>query len=420
MTGEEVFEETVELPDGRVHDIRNPFRIGELRKPGYIAEDHIGNFVSLPVLSPEVRQSGISTFFTCHRKFLFAERLRIEKTGGYKSAAELGKMFHLGLTALWKGHTEAVVRRAISQYALDLEQRIVAKAEANGGHAEGLSKTIEQLHFDAAMALAMVLVHFNKHPLPDWATPIAVEKELRVRVSNLNVVLGCRLDVAIAGKHPKLGPIILITDHKTTTDTARYTEKAAFAVQQQLYRVCATPWVQREYPDHKLVGFVYNTMRKPTCRMKVRQTPEEFLTECIDWYNAKADANSKEVYKTGEQKGEPKPRWDWTDNKEKFDVEPPFEHTLVKWEGPVLTAEFAQILQQAKAATKTQPTLSVFARTGEPAGWCVNTYGSECPYLPLCKTHPKSWSKLLAASYGLRADEYNPTDVEELTYTETK
>jgi len=385
-------------------------------------EDDVRNWLPMDVLEPPIRNSNLSTLFTCLRMYLLKERCALEPWG-YRSAAETGTMTHLVLNALWKGESKNSVHNLLSLYVADAKEDARGWYE-NHGTPDVCDRVLKQIDQDAALALCMGFLHWEKYPLnPAGCKPVLLEEELTLRLPDILQPIQGRLDlvVEVPSNNPLL-PGLVIVDHKTTDYPKALGLSMEFSTWARLYRLL----LQNHWPGRPVTGAVLNVIQKPDIRLKEWQTFDEYLEECRDWYEARDDAvgfcgsdGNPVLFKSGPRKGLLKPRWEHADKADLRLAEPPMRSFPHRFTEPLMPPSLKNMLLVANRAARCAPLLSNFPETGEPCGHCRSRYNKPCPYLPLCSTNPVNWPTIVEQQFTIRLDKPDtPEDLEQETSDE--
>jgi hypothetical protein len=381
------------------------------------ADDDIRQYVPLDTTTPDIRQSGAGTLFTCFRMFLLKIRAGLVPWG-YRSAPSIGQLGHLWLNAKYAGLSDSRANELVSAQVRETVEDILSWAERSA-KLETADKIIKQVERDQAMALACASIHWGKHPLDtERFRAVAIEQDYRLKVPGVAAHIAGRLDVVLEVHDDVLersGYVIL--DHKFVSDPASYALAAGFGLQPRLYRLLASAALT----DKPVLGFMHNVIQKPSCNIKDWQTFDEFLEECRDWYDAADDETGTQDeagyavrFKSGPRKGQVKPRWEWAKNADGFLKNPPMCQFLTRYTEPLLPDELYKQLQIVSRACGCQPTLSNFGPTGEAAGVCRNHWNKPCPYLPLCSNDPDNWEAIIQDGFRPADADQNATEPDEL------
>lgn len=399
--------------------------IGAEQKQANLWSDDARRFLKQELHLPVIRQSSLKTLFTCERKFLFAERFRLAR-GRHKSAPFIGNLFHLAHNCRYRKLSPEQTRRILYQTVNEYLARLLewAAETENAGLAETIDKDVRD---EAMLAEVMSEIHMERYPLMPGAEPIAIEKDVSVKVPGIGVPLAGQIDLVLKLKDPVYGEGVLIVDHKTVGyEPWIMGATASFDSQVRLYRILAA--ALGEVRGLPVIGFMHNVIRRPTIRPKAPselfpngQSYAEFLEECRDWYDAKTDSRgvlgedgSPVVFKSGPRKGQPKPRWSHEDKAKDWLVSKPIDHFVHFFAEDPLELEFKEKLVRHEEASTILPRLSSYPTTGKDNGSCSNTYGKPCEFLSLCTTDPENWETEVLRSYHVREADEMPDSPEEV------
>lgn len=342
------------------------------------------HFIPLDVLAPEIRQSGMGSLARCSRKFLYEVRFGLKKQG-FVSAPFVGQVVHLMMNAKYKGLDSLSQAHILQAVVNDVKADCEASAAENG-KVDLAAKISNDVESNAALGGLIADVFDEKFPLdPKRYRVIALEKDLRVKVPKVSAPIGGRVDLVLEHLGDPHG--LVIVDHKSSSMSPKeWIKSAGFSWQMKLYRLLVES--APEFQGQKVIGGIFNCMRRPTCKLKVKQTLRDYLEECRGWYAAKSGDG-----------------WDWSRNQIPFMDDPPLRQFFLPFSGPVLDEEFENWLLVNSKALTCRPTLANFPRTGEASGACKQQYGRPCPYLDFCSIDPINWEHIMKlGNWGQRSD----------------
>lgn len=362
--------------------------------------DDVRKFVHLDVLPLDtIRQSNTGTFAACPRKFLYSERMGLQRAG-YKQAPMIGQWFHLCHSARYAGRDELAVESILGAAVDDFLETLNAWVE-NGGSIQWAENLQAQVQKDSQLARIMSKIHWEQKPLDtDSFDVISLEEDMTVKLPDVPVPLGGRLDLVLYHKKKPEG--IVVVDHKTTTRNPRDWMRAVkFSSQPQIYRVLA----EERFKGQPVIGMIHNLVKRPRLSWKDWQSWDDYLQEIRDWYQGRSDqVGTGDTYKSGPRKGRPRPRWDHTDKKDEWNRNPPIESFFTIFTSNPTPTEFMKKMHMMARAATCTPSLSNFPRLGADAGRCEQ-YGSICPFIDLCDSGPEQWESIIEEDFRQRSEE---------------
>jgi hypothetical protein len=334
-----------------------------------------------------LRSTQITDHASCPRLFLFRHRFGLTPLS-YVSAPTVGTVFHTIKAGLWSGKSQQQVEHLAATAWTDFEQRLQARVGNSGLLPWGASydSVIQRASKDFSIGRALALWSWQAYGAEQqfkiWQ-PIAVERQLTIRLKGFGASLRVQLDVLLINR--KDGTL-WIMDHKTTgRDTLARMATLGFEVQPRLYRLATALWLSSPgmrssigLPDdpfvHPLTGWLCDIVQKPAIRQKQAETFDEFLDRIGKTMNAKqVDFSAGRLGDSG----------------------PAALLRSLKFRGPSLDAELKSILfRVSRAGRRLGLPLELYPRTGSETGACYK-WNTPCAFLPLCTRDPAAWSQEL-------------------------
>lgn len=231
---------------------------------------------------PSCRSSAVKTMGVCRRRLFYAERLGLRRQNAWKSALEIGSIFHLLSACLRRGMT---LEKSIAECTLRHAKQKDATIRDAGSlgilpNGQTIEQWVSKADEDFHKALAMAVTYFRKFPVdPRRFKVLDVEKEITTRFDlppalepyreclgwpKGGVVLRGVLDTVL--EEVETGHL-WIDDHKTTSDLpTQLMASMEYDIQVMVYRLLALA----AYPERRIVGFIHNVVQKPDitlCRL---------------------------------------------------------------------------------------------------------------------------------------------------------
>ena len=405
---------------------------------GKLKLDDVRNYVSVPVLSPPVHQSHLSDWWTCPRYYFFRYRLGLVPKMQTPGAKDIGHFFHKALEVLYLGGTLMEASSAVGG-ELDTLERTIRKVCQEKGVLDVADSTCQRLSEYATQGLLMARIFYERFPIdPDRFSVVHCEIDVEnIPLTEIGHSIGGRLDLMLYCRKTKG---LYVFDHKTiaaSQNLTEYSEHLSYDFQARLYRrlaICVTDGTlpPLEFKEPKtgkrmtteglpVLGFVLNGMRKFEFTQKEGQTDDMFLSEILDYYEARQSPHYFKKHadpfkKNGEPRkgvdedgfildvdsGERKKYYHW-DHRDKADLwaaSPPMQQFLVRFNEPELPDELALILGLVGRAARCRPTTDNFPRLGELTGHCRYFYGRPCTFRKLCPVHPVNWDAIIHGEFN--------------------
>lgn len=352
------------------------------------------------VKSPNPRQSSIGHLVSCPRFYLLRDRVGLQRRH-YKSAASVGTMVHLITAARLTGCDELNVEKRLAAFVSEQVKSLLDHGRETQT-LEVATRQCDRVREDAVLAKTLADIYWKRFPLKmaDWDV-IVVEKSFSVRVPESKCSIDGTVDLLLY--HKKLKGYFLV-DHKTTSLSPRtWAGAIAYDLQVRMYRLAVARLLATGELGVRgsLLGFVHNVIRRPKIALKQDQTPEEYLAELEDWFDAKDDEvgtldenGEAVVFKSGPRKGLKKPRWEHAKNALEWKEDPPLNAFVTRFAGDPLDQELKVTLSWAGKASRALPLLENYPRLGVSTGQCTRHYGQPCEFLPFCQTDPCNWRKI--------------------------
>ncbi len=320
---------------------------------------------------PPIRSSAISTYQTCPRKFLYDEKLGL-KGRSYEGALFRGDIYHQFRAHLISGvpieEAAKKVRATLDESRVKLAEQAGSDGRLSGG--ADLSSVLSKMEDDYRVAQAMAESVQALYPLDPtiWrlAThPKSGESLVEYRYESTYSVGGQEAKIVVRFdrvlEHIPTGEIWLVDDKTTTFDPPLVASSKSYAAQIRLYRAALC----EIFPAERVVGTIHTILKVPQIRQKQKESFKEYVGRVREFY-AKENEN---IYQS-----------------------------FVRFDEPVWSGEFNEIIGQQAGVSMWKPLLSDFPRYD---GACFK-FNRPCTYIHLCNTDPNNWPRLIPLTLDIR------------------
>jgi hypothetical protein len=438
-------------PSNRLSAVANNYmvrhsRSTDGRRKGKAA-DHIGRFIAVEPLSPPVHQSFMTDWWTCPRYFLWKNRYGLRLKGQRPTAADVGTFFHKAMEILAKTGGDLVSATNAVAVLYEEKKAALEKHFYEIGKPDLAAIIGDDLDRKADLGLLMARIFWKKKPLSeDRFIVLGCETTIETHIDEIKHDAQITIDQLI---YCRQSGGLYIHDYKTMGQLMtieKWRKGAEYDYQGRWYRLVLSrfyekngdmpiPGTDKTVGEVPVLGFLVSAMERPTIRMKREQSIDEFLQECFDYYEGRADQNPqpKQSTKKGEpafdeegkpiwivdkETGEPKlyHRWDHTDKQFQWMDRPPMDHIMVRFNEPLFPDELLMIATLTGKAMNAAPTLSNFPRFGRLTKACSMMYNKGCPYVKLCSANSYRWQEIIDDDYDtgiIHGQEEPPNDEEQ-------
>ncbi len=366
-----------------------------------LAPDDVRGFVNLEVHQPAISKSYVASKNICQRKAFYEYHLRLTSSQ-YAKAPNVGTLFHEAMAGYYDGLDTPAVHRRIDA-AIDRINYELAGAAATGTEFDVVTTICNELDADSAVAKVMAELFNDKYLLDRRlydVYPAELKLEYTVPADHAwapgrnSFRVTARVDRPLLNK--KLNGLFILDFKTTGKSPALFQPSYQESFEAGLSRVI----VEAADLGYPVLGFLLGVMKKPSIKLKYRtttaynkwyrpddlknfgpQTFVEYLAEVRDWYAGTGFHAAKKDERT---------------------LDPPMTMWVSKYRGRAMTPAVHRHLVGASKLSIKAPTLSNFPETGEPAGFCRNLFGRECPWRPLCTHHVTDWNSIIKKNYKVR------------------
>lgn len=346
--------------------------------------------LGLESFKPSIRSSAVATYVECRRKYMLQERLGLKRKGSYASALGIGTWFHAIMAEFYRGCSPHVALGAAVRVYNETEEELRKHVNPMGflvGTTKTLTETLSKMASDLQKAKVMALWLWEREALNfDEYEVLDIERVVEINYDTIKQPIRVRFDAIVRRRGTNE---LFIHDFKSTSKKpVDQIDTYLFALQPKLYRmacealISAEKWVDEEGEPLRLVGFKHILIRKPTIKLKAKQTFDAYLEEVRAWY---------------------------ADGMESKPDDPPLVKSSIRFTEPVMTEELLMILREASRASGAGIDPSIYYR--DPSGRACTAYNSRCPFLDLCSAPYVEWKDLIERLY--RVEFRDLTDEEE-------
>ena len=331
---------------------------------------------------PDIRQSNVLDWLLCPRYFMWKHRFGVEPRHYRRSEAlDIGTFFHTYMACHYLGLDEG---RAVSVVGAMIEEAIEQELtfEDKGPLVDRLSGLTRSLERGSAMARMMARLFLARFPLHPAYKAVCTELNLRARQTGISQTINGTLDLVLLDTSRNE---VWIADHKTCKEPPMdRIRTVAFEPQTAVYPILLQTAIDDGKvpgldPGTPVVGFTHNVVRKPSIILRTKDSFEEYLERCEDYYEGRGEFEAAKGERT---------------------LSPPMLQNWMRITTTTLTTEQQSLLYEVGRACKANPDSARYYRN---PGACFK-WGKPCAYLPLCEKRDDELPALLA-------EEYRVTDV---------
>ncbi len=160
------------------------------------------------------------------------------------------------------------------QYIEQLKPRIDPTALSVGSSYHNLIEKIllDKYESDQSTIYGIMAEQFKNRIFPLLPKMQSVEKEFKIQIADNKFIIG-KIDAVTVDGIP--------VEHKTTSEAIdeKYIHRLNWDDQVTNYLLAES------IAQQKIINkVIYTVVRKPTIKLKIKETMEEYLLRCIDWY----------------------------------------------------------------------------------------------------------------------------------------
>jgi len=347
------------------------------RSPEYQLADSL----NVQVFKPPIRSSNIQDARDCRRKFMFRHRWAL-RPRSYRSAPQIGTYFHEAMHRFTLAHSELEVygftNRLYEQVLAGLNEKVDKAGILPWGQTIEKAKVLAYKDHGVGIAMAMWAwrkepFNFGHYKLYADKQGSFVERTIEVRIPGFVRTFRVKFDLLVEDNDGR----IWIVDYKTCSeDTYEKCQLFNFGMQSKLYRLVLWHYLRVTGDEHRLAGIIHHVMKKPTIRVKQKESIDEYITRVGEDYDLKYQ--------------------DWKNSRDREITGPPFIRSTIPYGNTeVLPKDLRRELKVFDALCGSLPGLDKYYRND---GAC-RKWNSLCPYFNLCSTSIKHWLPTIDQHY---------------------